>query len=359
MTGSHTAAAIVGQGALATKSTVGTSDIEAGAVTVDKIGSAAVTEIKLAANAVTSEKIAVNAVIAGKVAANAIGADQIAAGAVIADKIAANAITTGKIAAGAITSSQIAAGTILAGNIHAEAIETAAIKVGNVTTDRLANQAVTQIVSVGDYTGYGLFASPYSGAGYGKWCVTAVTPPLTSGGYPCWVFGEGLSTISLAAAVGSESAIFCRDDDEPPNVFIGAVTFSGTNPVQITTTVAHGLSNDQYVWITSVVGTVELNYGIFRVTVVDGTRFALQGTRSDWFSPYTGGGRVRLVHLHAIRFNTQPAGANLDSQYFCAVLDELLVSAHNYRFLLAFRNLSPSVNGYCEEATVLALEVKR
>lgn len=113
VTSANTAAAITGQGALATKNSVAAAEIDSGAVTEAKLGTGAVTEDKLGAGAVTNAKIgagavdtdelAANAVDTVKVAANAITAAKINTGAVGATQLASSAVTTDKIAGGAVT----------------------------------------------------------------------------------------------------------------------------------------------------------------------------------------------------------------------------------------------------------------
>lgn len=111
----------------------GTTLIEDGAITTDKIIANAVNADKIATNAVVADKIAANAVTtakidalavnAGKIAANAVTTAKINALAVNADKIAANAVTADKIVANAITAGKIATNAVTADNIAANAID--------------------------------------------------------------------------------------------------------------------------------------------------------------------------------------------------------------------------------------------
>lgn len=77
---------------------VGSTFIQDGAITTNKIVAGAITTSKLAAGAVTANEIAANTITAGKIAAGAIGTTQLAAGAVTANEIAAGAITASKFA---------------------------------------------------------------------------------------------------------------------------------------------------------------------------------------------------------------------------------------------------------------------
>jgi len=73
---------------------------------------------------------------------------------------------------------------------------------------------------------------------------------------------------------------------------VDTITLTDTDPVAITTTAAHGLSTGDRVWITGVVGTVELNSNWWQVTVVDTDDITLVGTDSSDFTAYTSGGTL-------------------------------------------------------------------
>ena len=96
----HTLADISDTGALAGLDTVGTGEIEADAVTRDKIADGAVVTGKLSDQAVVATKLATNAVTNAK----------IASAAVTGDKIASAAVTSGKIADGAVGASKLQPG---------------------------------------------------------------------------------------------------------------------------------------------------------------------------------------------------------------------------------------------------------
>jgi len=65
------------------------------------------------------------------------------------------------------------------------------------------------------------------------------------------------------------------------------------NPVQITTSAAHGLSTGNMALITGVVGMTQLNDRIYTVTVIDATRFTLDGVDGTGFTAWSSGGTVR------------------------------------------------------------------
>jgi len=88
ITSGHTASAITGQGALATKSSVATADIDTAAVTTAKISTGAVTSAELAASAVTTAKIANQAVTSSEIAPSAVTSSKISNTAVSKNKLA-------------------------------------------------------------------------------------------------------------------------------------------------------------------------------------------------------------------------------------------------------------------------------
>lgn len=98
-----TAGGFVGQGDLALLDTVGTSQIDAGAVTTSRLATDAVTANEIAAGAVSASELATGAVTTAKIAAGAVTATEIGTGAVTAGKLDTGAVTTLKVTAGAIT----------------------------------------------------------------------------------------------------------------------------------------------------------------------------------------------------------------------------------------------------------------
>ena len=98
-----TAGGFVGQGDLALLDTVGTSQIDAGAVTTSRLATDAVTANEIAAGAVTASELATGAVTTAKIAAGAVTATEIGTGAVTAGKLDTGAVTTLKVAASSIT----------------------------------------------------------------------------------------------------------------------------------------------------------------------------------------------------------------------------------------------------------------
>lgn len=62
--------------------------------------------------------------------------------------------------------------------------------------------------------------------------------------------------------------------------------------IVVTTSGAHGLATDDYVYIANVNGTTQINGQIYQVRVVDSTNVALQGAVGTSFGNYTGGGTM-------------------------------------------------------------------
>jgi hypothetical protein len=62
------------------------------------------------------------------------------------------------------------------------------------------------------------------------------------------------------------------------------------NPVVITSATAHGLTTGDRVFITAVSGMTQINNRMFTITVVDSTRFSLNGENGTGHSGYSGGG---------------------------------------------------------------------
>jgi Flp pilus assembly pilin Flp len=66
----------------------------------------------------------------------------------------------------------------------------------------------------------------------------------------------------------------------------GAARSSSGQPVTITTSAAHGFLTNDYVYISGVNGTTQVNNKIYRITVTTTTKFTLNGTTTGTFSTY-------------------------------------------------------------------------
>jgi hypothetical protein len=140
-------------GDLAELDTVGTSRIDAGAVTTSRLATDAVTaneiaagavgSTELAAGSVTTSRLATDAVTANEIAAGAVGSTELAAGAVTTSRLATDAVTANEIAAGAVAATELATGAVTTAKIAALAVTSAELAAAAVTTAKIAASAVT------------------------------------------------------------------------------------------------------------------------------------------------------------------------------------------------------------------------
>lgn len=130
-------------GAKLVAGTIGTSLLDASAVTTDKLSTGSVVTTKLADSAVTSAKIVDGAISAAKMTTDSIGTTSIIAGAVTGAKIATGAITGEKIVDGTITAVKLAAGVITGSLLDASSVTMDKVASGAISTAKLANLAVT------------------------------------------------------------------------------------------------------------------------------------------------------------------------------------------------------------------------
>jgi hypothetical protein len=132
-------------GDLAELDTVGTSRIDAGAVTTSRLATDAVTANEIAAGAVGSTEIATGAVTTSRIAAGAVTSTELGAGSVTTSRLAADAVTANEIAAGAVAASELATGAVTTAKIAAGAVTATEIDSGAVTNAKLGTDAVTTI----------------------------------------------------------------------------------------------------------------------------------------------------------------------------------------------------------------------
>jgi len=149
-----------------------------------------------------------------------------------------------------------------------------------------------------------------------------------------------------------------RTHEDYAELSISTIALVGTNTVKVTTTAAHNLDTDDYVWLWDILGTIELNDAICKVTVINGTQFGLQLTRSDWFTAYTLGGKVRHVDLWGIRYGFFYDAH--DSPVHVSLFDDFLEADKVYQYIGATRNRNSSEYAYINEgSTIIALETKK
>ena len=117
---------------------IGARAIAADAIEAGKIAADAITGREIAANAIKAEQIVGLSITADELAANSISTSKIVASAIIADKIAANAVTTAKLDALAVTADKVAANAITADKIAANAITA-----GKIDSDAINGMVIT------------------------------------------------------------------------------------------------------------------------------------------------------------------------------------------------------------------------
>jgi len=227
-----------------------------------------------------------------------------------------------------------------------------------VDTLHIKNEAVTILTATQDDDWYYLDPSPLSQAGYGLYRAAVWTSSFTSTGFPCHVvFDTSVDGVDVTFVSKAMHVIF-RTEDTYPELLISTITLVGANLVKITTTAAHGLDTDDFVWFWDIVGTIELNNAICKITVVNTTEFTLQLTRSDWFTAYTSGGKAIHVNSWGIRYGfTYPAH---DIPAHVSVFDPFLDAGKSYQYIGAIRNRNSSQYAYVNEgSTIIASEVKK
>ena len=131
--------------------TVGTAQIEDGAVTEPKIAAGNITTALLADDAVTQPKIADGAVGADQLANNAVGTAELQDDAVTNDKLDSNAVTTDNLNALAVTTPKIANGAVTVAKLGADALSRLNPMGG--AGGQSALDSLVQIVSLWRYSG--------------------------------------------------------------------------------------------------------------------------------------------------------------------------------------------------------------
>lgn len=130
-------------GGTAYAATIGTSDIQNGAVTTPKLAAEAVTNVKIADGAVTTPKLHDGAVTSSKLGTDAVTTTTIQDGAIANSKLAPTSVTTGKLADSAVTGSKLANGAVTRSKLANGAVGSNQIASGAVTHGNLAANSVT------------------------------------------------------------------------------------------------------------------------------------------------------------------------------------------------------------------------
>ena len=121
----------------------GSTLIEDGAITTDKISANAIGARAIAADAVEAGKIAADSISGREIIANAIKAEHIVAFTITADELAANSVSTDKLVANSVIADKLAANSVIAEKIDALAVTADKIAANAITADKIAANAIT------------------------------------------------------------------------------------------------------------------------------------------------------------------------------------------------------------------------
>ena len=148
VTASNTAAAITGQGDLATRDTVSAAYIDNATITATQIANTTITATQIANATISATQIANTTITGAKMANATIDTGQLKADAVTATIIDDNCITTTHISSSIISGGYIVAGLITASNINVGTLAAARIAAGSLTVDKLAAGTITAQISM-------------------------------------------------------------------------------------------------------------------------------------------------------------------------------------------------------------------
>jgi len=193
---------------------VGSDDLEDGAVTTPKIGSAAVTASNIAPGAVTAAALSEGSVTSVALADSTVGPSHMRAGSVLESHLGTESVGSDQIQFGAVGAADLAIGAVQGYHISAGAVDEGAIAQGAVTGDRLAIQFQRiEDLDLPILSGSSITPSLTCPAGFialvGGWFSTATglrahgSTPATSTAVPTrWVFrfrndGSGLAEVSI------------------------------------------------------------------------------------------------------------------------------------------------------------------
>ncbi len=214
---------------------VGSTEIATGAVTTSRIAAGAVTSTELGAGSVTTSRLATGAVTANEIAAGAVGSTELAAGSVTTSRLATDAVTANEIAAGAVGSTELAAGAVTTAKIAAGAITTAELAADAISTAKIAAAAVTNIGTVGDDTGS--FSLPFLHSGGGG------TQPET-------LSSSVITTTGATVEIRAGFSCFMRHGDDDWSLTVEIVrTPTGGSPTVIYSSVSACIAINGDGWI--------------------------------------------------------------------------------------------------------------
>ena len=108
---------------------------------------------------------------------------------------------------------------------------------------------------------------------------------IDTGASLAWVFDDSNSDgyVEMEEAGGASISA----------VALAGITLTGGQVVAVETGAVHGLTTGDTVNFAGIVGTTELNTGLWTVTVVDTTNFTIDGTDGNDFTAYVSDGTVQ------------------------------------------------------------------
>lgn len=131
------------QGNHVVKDSITTEHLQANSITAEKIEAGQIKAEHILADQIKTEHLKANSIDAEKIQANAITTEHLQAGLITSDKIQADAIETDHIKAGQVVSEHILADQIQSNHIKANAITSEKINAGAITTEKLEAEAIT------------------------------------------------------------------------------------------------------------------------------------------------------------------------------------------------------------------------
>jgi hypothetical protein len=180
------------------------------------------------------------------------------------------------------------------------------------------------------------------------------------GGAYWWVAEGGCAYITCeidsynALPSDAQGSLFMfREEADGPTINIANVVVSGTDPIRVQTSTAHGLSTGDYIYIDDVGGTIGLNGWIYEITVVDDDEFDLNYTNSSVYTAYTSGGTITPRELLCVRTVQFLAGKR--AIFFISFLDPDIVGEEWNGHVVALRQEGDGNVGTDFESTIITV----
>lgn len=180
-------------------------------------------------------------------------------------------------------------------------------EVGDATFQSYYQQLLSDILLGGDYEGsiYILeVGSDDAGSDIDFSLTSGAWNPFSSDGLECelgWVDiyadSDPNTTLTIQFFINDENAPYTTQEVALVNqsTFLDKVSFVNQSNPAVVTSVDHGLSTGDEIYISGVLGMVGINGGPYTITVIDEDSFSLAGIDSSAFSAYTSGGIITEI----------------------------------------------------------------